>query len=206
MSANVKSSNELKIVYQGATVSDLAVMFDMSANEINRRIVGKVAPCGVESKVPRYRVRDAAPYLCNVVFDPEEFIRNLSPAKLPAALQDAFWKGQLSRQKFEKDKGDLWSTRHVVETLAEVAKTIRMTVMMFLDTLDQETNLSDKQREIVRNLSDGLLRMLHKDLVEQFKDYVPPPDEHGRPMKEEDEPIMVIERSEEHFDDGFGDD
>lgn len=207
MATQAKSSAEIQMVYHGAGVSDIAIIFDMSKNEVNERIAGKVAPVGVDAKIPRYRIRDVAPYLCNVVFDPEEFLRNLSPAKLPPALQDAFWKAQRNRQAFEEDKGDLWKTQRVIETLAEVFKTIRMTILMFNDTLEQKTELTPKQRQVIQKLGDGLLKAAHENLVNQFKDYVPPSDEHGRPLKEEEahSSAMVVHNDPEPFDDGFDD-
>lgn len=202
-----KSGAELELIYKGATVSDLAIIFDTSPIEVNRRIAGKVAPITHESKVPKYRIRDAAPYLCNVIFDPEEFLKGMSPAKLPPALQDAFWKAQLSRQKFEEDKGDLWRTQRVVEVMGEVFKTIRMTTLMFVDTLEQETEVTARQRKVIQDLADGLLKTAGDALVEQFADYVAPADEHGRPLKEEEVPQFPLSDSiEEPFDDGFGDD
>ena len=94
-----------------------------------------------------------------VVFDIEQFLKNMSPAKLPPALQDAFWKAQRTRQEFEKDKGLLWDDTRVKEVLSEVFKTFRMTVLMFTDTVEQQTDLSPQQRLIITQLGDGLLEI-----------------------------------------------
>lgn len=213
MSNKPRAAADLRVIYEGASSHELSVMFDLSVNEVNKRLVGKVAPVGVDAKAPRYRIREAAPYLCNVVFDPEEFIKNLSPAKLPASLQDAFWKAQINRQKFEEQKGDLWRTERVIEVLGNVFKTIRMTILMFNDTIEQKSEITPKQREIIQELGDGLLETAHKNLVEAFADYKPPVDEHGTPLAEEKAPALHMEdvsvldndgaRIDDGFDDGF---
>ena len=204
-----KSSEEMTLVYNGATVTDLSVIFDMTPPEINRRIVGKIVPVTASGKVPRYRIRDAAPYLCNVVFDIEEFLKNMSPAKLPPALQDAFWKAQRTRQEFERDKGLLWDDTRVKEVLGEVFKTFRMTVLMFTDTVEQQSELSPQQRMIIQGLGDGLLEMAHQNLVKQFQGRVASTDEHGRVLKEEVEPTLFSSDGDEAtapvFNDGFDD-
>lgn len=203
---DAKSSTEMRLLYNGASVSELGLIFDMSSHEVNRRIVGKVIPLTAEAKVPKYRIRDAAPYLCNVVFDPEEFIRNLTPSKMPPALSDAFWKGQRNKQKWEEDRGDLWRTERVISVLADVFKSFRMTVQMFGDTLEQQEELTPRQRQIIQDLGDGLILSAQQSLVDEFKDYVPADDEHGAPLTEEEANIIVDRHGEsEPFDDGFGD-
>lgn len=206
MSSTPRSSEELTIIYRGASVSDLSQMFDLTPQEVNRRIVGKVVPVTAAHRTPRYKVREAAPYLCNVVFDVEEFLKDLPPSKLPPKLQDAFWKAQNSRQEFEQKKGDLWSTDRVIEIMSDVFKVIRMTALMFGETVAQQTELSPRQREILQELGDGLLETAHQKLVAEFADRVAASDEHGRVLDEELEPALIVQPAEEpEFDDGFGD-
>ncbi len=197
-----QSSEELTLLYNGATANELAILFDMSVNEVRRKIIGVVDPITGPNKVPRFRVREAAPYLCSVVFDPEEMIRTLTPAKLPPALSHVFWKAQKDRQDFEERKGDLWRTQRVIEVFSEVFKTIRMTILMFNDTLEQRADVSPEQRKIIQQLGDGLLDQAHEALVKKFESYVPPADEHGRPLAEEKSGAVV--EPPEDFDDGFG--
>lgn len=212
--STARTSEEMTIIYKGATVGDLAQIFDMTPNDVNKRIVGNVPSVNPDHRVPRYRLRDAAPYLCNVVFDIEQFLKDMTPAKLPPALQDAFWKAQRTRQQFEAEQGELWSTQRVVEVFAEVFKTFRMTVMMFSDSIEQEVALSPQIRQILNEKGDALLDMAHKNLVAQFVDRVPADDEHGRKLKEADQVVISTnesagyaqeEHEDEEFDDGFGD-
>ena len=199
MASQNKTAEDLVLMHQGASVADLSTIFNMSPQEVNKRIVGKVPPSRVQGKSIRYQIRDAAPFLVNVAFDPEEIIKNMAPEKLPSRLQKAFWEAQLARTKFEVEKGDLWSTQRVVEVLGKVFKAIRIAILMFNDTVEQETALSPEQRVILVRLGDRLLANAHKQLVEQFANYVPPADEHGRTLHEE------VESDAVPFDDGFGD-
>jgi hypothetical protein len=190
-----KSIEDLVLMRQGASVADLAEIFGMTPQEVNKRIVGKVLPTNATGKTVRYHLREAAPYLCNVVFDVEDYLRTMSPEKLPPKLQKAFWEAQNARQKHEIDKGDLWKTERVIEVLSEVFKAIRVSVMMLNDTVEEQVELTKDQRDIITKIGDGFLNDAHAALVDKFKDYKPPADEHGRPLGDEEE--------EEVFDDGF---
>lgn len=175
----MKTSDELKIVHIGATPSELGMMFGMSPQEVNRRIVGKVVPVKTEHKLPRYRVGDAAPFLCNVEFDVEEYLKGLSPKKMPPSLQKAFWSALRERQDYEENRGELWRTARVVEVLGEVFKSISMTAQMFEDTVSQQSELTPEQRRIIIELSEGLRIAAKASLVDRFKNYRPADDEHG---------------------------
>lgn len=175
----MKTSDELKIVHIGATPSELGMMFGMSPQEVNRRIVGKVVPVKTEHKLPRYRVGDAAPFLCNVEFDVEEYLKGLSPKKMPPSLQKAFWSALRERQDYEENRGELWRTQRVVEVLGEVFKSISMTAQMFEDTVSQQTELTPQQRKILVELSENLRTAAKASLVDRFKNYRPADDEHG---------------------------
>lgn len=175
----MKTSDELKIVHIGATPSELGMMFGMTPQEVNRRIVGKVVPVKTEHKLPRYRVGDAAPFLCNVEFDIEEYLKGLSPKKMPPSLQKAFWSALRERQDYEENRGDLWRTARVVEVFGEAAKSFNMTALMFEDTVSQRTELTPEQRKIIIELSEGLRNGIKASLVDRFKNYRPAEDEHG---------------------------
>lgn len=184
-----KSTEELTIIHKGATASDLGYIFGGNAKEVQKKIVGKVAPITAPDEFPvRWRIKDVAAFLADLThIDPEEYIKNLTPATLPPKLQDAFWKALRSRQEYEKERGLLWSHERVVEALADALKPLRMTILMFQDTLGQHTELSDRQRQLLDEISHGLLADLRSALVDAFKDKVPKPDEHGKPLDVTDE-------------------
>lgn len=190
------------LIHGGVTVTTLAQIFGLDHKDVNKRLVGKITPVsGHKDRYVRYKIKDAAPFLIDLKVDPEEYLKNLSPSKLPPALQDAFWKSLLSRQKYEENKGDLWRTSRVFEVVSSAFKVIRLTILMFNETVSQQTQLTDRQREIIQGLTDGLLLSLRDALVEEFEMYVPPNDEHGKPLSEEDVTVAVGPIVEEDEDD-----
>jgi hypothetical protein len=197
-----QTQEQIDMLYGYVPVTALAAIFGLDPKQVNKRLVGKVSP-NAEGKVLRYRVRDAAPHLVDFKFDVEDAIKKLPPSKIPPALQDAFWKAQLSRQKFEENQGDLWRTSRVIEVMGTAFKITRMQIMMFRDSLQHQTELSDKQVKIIDKMSDDLLLSMRKALVDEFELYVPAPDEHGadpHPASEID-----VELPDTIEDDGLGD-
>lgn len=181
-----RAEEEAKLIYIGATVPQLAQLFGLSQKVVNQRLLGNVMPSkpkgATEKDSVRYYVQDAAPYLCEAKVDIEEILKTITPAKLPPALSDVFWKGQKTRLEVETQLGNLWSTQRVVEVLAEAFKPVRMAIMMFKETVEQQEELTLAQRDLIDRMSDDLLESLRSALVEEFKDYVPAEDEHGPPL------------------------
>jgi hypothetical protein len=180
-----RSSDAAEIVSGGVTAHTLAEMFLLDIKEVRKRIVGKVHPVsGTLASGHRYRVREAAPYLVEGIVDPSELFERLSPNKWPPVLQDAFWKAQNNKQKWEENRGDLWRTERVYEVVSEAFKEIRLTVLMFADTISQRSELTALQRQIVQELGDGLLASLGSRLTEHFAFYENKPDEHGESLNQ----------------------
>jgi hypothetical protein len=196
---------QLDLVHGGLPVTTLAQIFGLDTKDAQRRLVGKAMPVeDVKSKIVKYRLRDAAPHLIDVKFDVEAAIKKLPPSKIPPSLQDAFWKAQLSRQKFESNRGDLWATHRVIEIMATAFKTVRMQILMFVDTVQQREELSDPQRQLIEKLSDELLSGLQKSLVEEFELYAPPPDEHGAPIDAVEIASVRMEIDDVEAEDDYG--
>ena len=71
------------------------------------------------------------------------------------------------------------------DVISGAFKVLRLTILMFVDTVEQRTQLSDEQRRIVQELGDGLLASLERTVEEHFADYKPADDEHGTPLTQE---------------------
>lgn len=231
-----KNAEDSVIIHFGANLSQLAQLFDMPPKRVTARLSGRVSPMtAAGDTAPRWRVKDAAPYLVNPKVDVEELLRTLTPAKLPPKLQQAFWTAQNERTDFEERAGDLFNATRVREMLAKFAKPMRMTLLMAKDTVGQQVELSVPQRRILDEIVDSLLCQLRDGILEAFGDYEPPDDEHGRSIdeianaaeesmtgddsiplkrgpgrpKKNAEPVgenRFIELEEDAFDDGFDDD
>lgn len=199
-------------IHQGATVSELSLMFGGSQNDVLKKIGGRVEPVTPPGTTPiRYRVRDAAPYLVEHKLDAatiEQIIRKMPPDKLPPKLSDVFWKGQNARLDYQKKQGELWDTALVVKVFTDAFKPCSITIKMFADTVAQTTTLTPEQKAAIQELSDGLLQGLQEALVDQFGDfgeYTPHPHEHGMPISESEGDSVLTVSTNEVEDDGFGD-
>lgn len=200
-----QTQEQLDMLYGFVPVTALAAMFALDPKQVNKRLVGKVT-ANVDGKVLRYRIRDAAPHLVDFKFDVEDAIKKLPPSKIPPALQDAFWKAQLSRQKFEENRGDLWRTEHVIKVMGQAFQIMRMQIMMFRDTLQHQTELTDRQVKLIDKMSDDLLLSLRKALVDEYELYVPPADEHGADPHPATEIDVELPEDDGLGDDGLGED
>lgn len=187
------SEDKTTFIHGGVTTTTLGQIFGLEHRDVVKRLAGRVDPMPTEGRYMHYRIRDAAPYLCEMKIDPEDLIKSLSPSKLPPALQDAFWKAQLSRQKYQKERGELWNTARVFEVISKAFKVLRLTILMFVDTVEERTQLSDEQRRIVQELGDGLLAALETSIREEFKGYVAADDEHGVPVKARSTPVAEVD-------------
>lgn len=155
-----------------ASMAQIAQLFRTDAKTLPRRL-RRLKPVATRAGVNVYSIRDAAAYLVKPGYSIEQYIRNMHFSDLPVGLQKEFWAGLKSRQSYEIQAGDLWPTAQVVEALAEAFKEARMTILLFPETVERETSVSDAQRKVLRRLVDGLIEELRKGLVAKFENYEP---------------------------------
>jgi hypothetical protein len=153
-------------------MSQLAQLFRTDAKTLPRRL-RRLQPVATRRGTNVYSIRDAAGYLVKPSYSVEHYIRNMHFSDLPVGLQKEFWAGLKSRQSYELQAGDLWPTAQVVEALAEAFKEARMTILLFPETVERETGVTDPQRKVLRRLVDGLIEELRKGLVAKFENYEP---------------------------------
>lgn len=194
-----KTDEELRILNVGATVYDLAAIFEVSTKTVMRKVPGRVSPSTPAGQTPvRYQIREAAPFLCKLDhIDPEEYLKNLTPETLPPKLQKAYWDGLNARQVYEENRKDLWRTQKVVEVLGEVAKPIKMALLMLKEEVGQKTVLTTEQAAYIEGRVDAMLQQVHDGLIEKFSAYMPSPEDNG---------VVLTAREEEEDDedDGLG--
>ena len=190
-----------------ASMAQIAQLFRTDAKTLPKRL-RRLKPVATRSGVKVYSIRDAAGYLVKPGYSIEQYLRQMHPNELPVGLMKEFWAGQKSRQSYEREAGDLWPTAQVVEALAEAFKEARMTILLFPETVERETSVTDAQRKVLRRLADGLIDELRKRLVEHFKDYepttgpqlvLPSPDGMG-PFEDGDDLLSTEDDSEDPDD------
>lgn len=159
---------------KGVSIAFLATFFGMDKRHVALKLAGvKVVGKG-KGHHPLYDFKESIMKLARP--GPEqlaEYVKTMRPNDLPPMMQSEFWQGQLRRQKFMLEAGDLWKTTDVLDMLAEVFKTVRVTAMLFADSVARETDLTPRQRTIISELADAMLDELREKLIENkaFQQY-----------------------------------
>lgn len=170
--ARERSSEELKALFEGVSLSVLGQLFDMDKREVTK----KLTEAGVEASGKRegysvYPIGEAARALVGAPQDLGQLLASLKPKDFPPHLQGAFWEGQMKRLKFEEMRGDLWRTQKVHDVFLETFRSFRTALLLFQDKVEAQTSLTEEQREIINGLSDDALNAVQTALVEQFDLY-----------------------------------
>lgn len=170
-SSDLETDDETKaIIYEGATIRQLAIMFRSDPKVVTRKVAGLV-PVGRRRGNNIYRVDEAASRLVKPGYDIERYIREMNHLDLPPLLSKEFWNAQRARQAFEEQEGDLWRTTEVVRILGEAFTTIRMSLLLMIDAVERQSSLTDGQRVTIKGLIDGALADLRAKLKDRFKNY-----------------------------------
>lgn len=155
------------VLYEGANLTQLCQLFGMDFRTVTAKMHG-VPPDGVRGRSSVWKISTAAPHLVKPIYDIESYMRNMSHNDLPKMLTKEFWAGQRSRQEFELKAGDSWPTADIVEKVGELMKTFKMSARLFVDAVDRQSQLTQKQRDIIKNLTDGMLEECHHQVVKNF--------------------------------------
>lgn len=158
------------IFAHGVSVSFLAKTFRMAPQTVREKLARcepteESAKGGAVRKNYRYDLATAASYLVTPKLTPEQFLSAVKRADLPPAFQQQFWDAQLKRQKWEEQAGQLWRTEKVQEVLGTAFQNMKFTMQLWVDALERETGLTEKQREVLIRLVDGLQQDTYDSLV-----------------------------------------
>lgn len=163
------------ILFQGASISQLARIFRMDNRTVSSKLHG-LAPAGQRAGYDYYAVNEAAPYLCDPLLDMDDiekladYIRKLNPQNLPKMLTKEFWSAMLNKQKYEEQAGELWRTERVLEVFGDLVKTVRTPLILARDTIANQSELTPRQQTILAGIIDGILEELHDAVVERFSE------------------------------------
>lgn len=161
------------IIYEGASISQLNVLFGMDNRTISSKISG-LEPCGKRAGAPIYSVREAAALLVEPTLDLSQievvanYVRKLNPTNMPKMLTKEFWSAMRTKQLYEDDAGDLWRTEKVVDVFSELVKSVRMPLILAKDAIANVKELTDRDQKIIDQIIDGILEELHDAVVKQF--------------------------------------
>lgn len=156
------------IIYEGATVRQLSIMFRADPKVVMRKLGGLV-PCGRRNGTEIYAIKEAASRLVEPGYSIERYIMEMNHTDLPPLLSKEFWNSQRARLAFEEANGDLYRTADVVRTVAELLTTYRFVAQTLPDTLEREAGLSREQKAVVRRVLDGALADGRDKIIQRFK-------------------------------------
>lgn len=188
-----------EMLFQGLNQSQLCRAFGMDPRDLQAKIHG-VPPAGQRHGSKVWLIKDVAPYLVKPKVDVETYIKTMNHNELPKHLTKEFWAGQRARQEFLLKEGDLWPTHQVVAKVGELMKIQAMALKLLVDTVDRQSELTEKQRKIVREIADGTLANLAREVKEKFgkaQERVEAEDE----ARKENEAAMAKSRDELNEDD-----
>ncbi len=196
MSSSPGSDDESRsIIYQGANISQLEALLGVDHRMITARLAKSgLKPLFKKGNISYYRVAEVAPHIIKPAFDVEEYIKRMDPRELPKILSKEFWAGMKSRQDYEERAGNLWPTERVVNEVGDLFKLIKMSVLLMADAVERTTELSDKQREIVKNLTHGMLEELSGRIQERF---TKPDEDQLKRIREEVRQEVLNEQEDE---------
>lgn len=173
----VLTETDKSMLYEGMNVTQFAQMLKMERRDVGAKLFGKVQPVGERKGQPIYSPKEALPHLVKPAYDVASYLQTMSPSDLPKMLTKEYWAAMRSRQEYELKAGDLWPTSKVVQEVGELMKMVRMSALLALDTVERQVELSDRQRGIIKDLMDGMLRDLHNRIKDRMpKQHI---EEHG---------------------------
>lgn len=177
--ASFSDEESRSIIYEGATLTQLGAIFKMDHRTVVRKLQdGNVKPHKVTKNIRNqdvelYSIADAAVHLVKPIIDVEKYITTMDHRDLPKMLTKEYWAGRRSRQMYEENAGLLWRTEKVVEEVGELMKLFKMNTLLLNDAVERQTELSERQREIIRSLTNGTLKDLVKRIDDKFKVVAP---------------------------------
>lgn len=185
-------------IYNGMNLSQLCALFKMD----NRTVLGKiqaggVKPSGTRNQTDIYYVHEVAPYLVKPAYDIEAYIKRMHHSELPKHLTKEFWAGLKSKQDYEERAGMLWRTEKVVQEVGELFKLVKMSALLMVDAVERTTELSERQRDIIKGLTHGMLDEIRGRVEENFR---VPEDKPSR-IDDEFEPQREVKNERQEAED-----
>ena len=157
------------MLYKGLNLSELGVAFRMDHRVLTEKLTANgCQPSDTRNGFPTWKINDVAPYLVRPAYDIEAYIKRMNHADLPKQLTKEFWAGLKNKQDYELKAGQLWPTSKVIQEVGELMKLVKMQVLLMSDSVERSSELSDKQRAVLKEIADGMLADLHRMVIEKF--------------------------------------
>lgn len=155
-----------ELVVKGVTTSWLYQVFRMDRKTCIKRLKNLQPIRMLRGDQPLYDVREAAAHLIPPKMDLAAVLKTMRVADLPVHLQEPYWSALLKKQRYEENCGDLWRTEKVLDVLGEVFTMMRDRMKLWVDTLSENTDVTDEQRRRLLEMVDALQKDMHQALIE----------------------------------------
>lgn len=156
-------------IFHGMSISQMSKLFEMERRDISEKIEkAGIKPCGKNGPWDIYKLKEVMPAVVKPLYDVESYLLRMNPADLPKTLSKEFWAAQRSKQEFDLKAGNLWPTEKVVTEAGELFKLFKMSLLLMVDTVERQVELTEEQRNIIKRMADGTLLDLHRAVVEKF--------------------------------------
>jgi len=160
-------------ILAGVSITWLSRIFRMTPDRV-KDALANCKPIGTgRNGGSVYDVQTAARYLVEPVKDVEDFLRGLDSKRLPTRMQEGYWNARIKEMKAKVMAGELWPTGRVQEVLGNTFLTIKSTVQLWADTIEEDDQQQGKgdmlpeHRNAIIALSDKLLDDIHHSLLKQ---------------------------------------
>lgn len=161
------------ILYEGANLSQLSVLFKADHRILKERMYG-IGPVGKRRGVDIYDIAEVASRMGKLSeAQITAAMKRMNHDQLPKQLTKEYWAGLRSRQEYEFRAGDLWPTTKVVAEVGEMVKALKMELDLLTDAIERNTEMTDRQREVAKQLVNGAKTNMIERLHDKFK--VKPP-------------------------------
>lgn len=160
------------MLYEGANLSQLGILFKMDHRVLVQKLHG-LQPVGERRGAALYDIAEAAGRLWRPTEEEvDAAVKRMNHTDLPKQLTKEFWSGLRTKQEFQREAGELWSTTEVTEKVGELFKILKIQLQLVKDSVERTTELSERQRKLIIGMMNGTLTDIQKAIIEQFSDNV----------------------------------
>jgi hypothetical protein len=160
------------LIYQGASVNQLAAIFRLKTDDIMRRLGDLEAVGTGRQGNPIYDVAQAAARIVRPQMTPEaidRYMRTVNHSNLPPMVSKHYWEGLRTRERYREEVDELWFSEDVVRMLSEVFQAIRATLVLLPDTMRGRGDMTEAQFRFVQRIVDDAVDDARVRLVDGLR-------------------------------------
>jgi len=147
------------------TINFLATVFRKDIQTITRRLID-CPHQQYNGRTKLYDFEEACSYIIKPKMTPEQFIKTLNAAHMPAEINKVFWDAQRSRVKYKIEAQEAWETPDVNAAMGDMGMTMKEGLATLTETMRERAKLTDEQALIF----DAVIEDFKLHLVEKLED------------------------------------